>query len=216
MSTTRTTLFGVNFDETDAAPTPPTISERLKGCFSRRYARRWAEAGVGLLVLLLIGIGASLWSRRAPSPNAAPATVAKFILSPKFQALPLDQRTAYLDALRPNMAQLPQDMRRTIGRQFGQARMEQRLHEYFALAPGAARDAYLDKAIAEMAARRAQMANRPGGPGGPGGAQAQNASNQSRAGRMRDRMENTPPETRAEMAQFRSDMTKRMQARGGH
>jgi hypothetical protein len=208
----RITLFGVTIDDAALARSGKTEVRRLplRQYFTRRHARRWAIASGLLILLLAIGLGLRLWRNRTPSLHASPAALAGFVESERFHAMPLAQRLAYLDALRSRLNELSPQDRRGIFREFGRAQMERHLEQYFALAPGKAREQYLDRELARFG-RRPGPLSRNGPPrNGPPGGVAVNRSGRSRDARLRDRYENTPPGQKAMMAQFLADLRKHM------
>lgn len=169
-----------------------------------------------------------------PSPNASPKTLVQFIATERFANLPPDQQKPYLDAL----DKIPGSERREVFRQanlseeerhaafentMGQ-RFEQRLDEFFALPPGPQRDAYLDKIIDQMEARRNRAATRPSATGGNATANASGRQGGrghwgGRGGgnnpaRMKNRIERSSPERRTKFAEFSAAMRARRAQRG--
>jgi hypothetical protein len=102
----------------------------------------------------------------------------------------------------------------------GRKRFQQELEKYHRMSP-AEKNHYLDERIDQMEKMRQQMAqrNRSGtggpatfgaGPGGPGFG----GSAEDRERRRKERLDQTTPEFRALMDQFRKDMNARRQQRG--
>jgi len=109
----------------------------------------------------------------------------------------------------------------------GRQRFQQELERYARMSP-AEKSRYLDQRIDETEKMRQQLAQRnpngggPGaagafgaGPGGPGGGRGgPSLSSEDRDRRRRERLDQTTPEFRALMDQFRKDMANRRQQRG--
>lgn len=107
---------------------------------------------------------------------------------------------------------------RQDARQVFASRMQNRLEEYFRLPPGPKRVQYLDKQIDEFQARRAQFEARRQQRSSAQGPRNNNAAGTGNgpppaANSRAARMESVPPENRAQMQQFRYDMSQRMQQR---
>ncbi len=108
---------------------------------------------------------------------------------------------------------------RDVFEQAGEARMNKTMDEYFALPTGKEREKYLDKMIDEMEARRRDWQQRAATqpttrPNRPDRGERPMTQPNDRARRMATRMDSTPPERRAKMAEFRAAMAARMAARG--
>jgi hypothetical protein len=207
---------------------------------------RIAIAG-GLGALLVTGLACGLWWPRSGSggdpgaelPAAPPASKAKpqtpqqiaaYVGSKDFAALGLDQRVAYLDSLNktdPNVVRSvmesdavskeQQDLvRKNVGEVFRQ-RTAQHVEAYTALPPEQ-RQAYLDKVIDELEARRLvrkPSASGSGDPAGGGSGKAERPVNPSEiVSRIRSRLETTDPADRAKHIQFLIGMRGRMTQRG--
>lgn len=214
-------------------PTPEPEPRKRK--WNRRKITKFSSISAGLLVVL--GLGGWLWSRRMPPPTASPKALVQFIATERFANLPPDQQQPYLDALEKipgserwqafRAANLNEEERHaafenTMGRQF-----EKRMDEFFALPVGPQRDAYLDRIIDQMQARRNRATTRQasanttananangqrsgrgnwGGRGGHGGG--------NNPARMKRRIERSSPEMRTKFAEFHAALRARQQQRG--
>jgi len=166
---------------------------------------------------------------------AIPVTV-RWISKPNFSKMSPRQIREYFDSndFRDANEQTRRDIRRQMG-QAMQARMERQVDEYFALAEGDNRTAYLDRIIDDMQARRAEFLaardpNRPFDPNRSGRFGPPDANGLRRFGRrdagqqgqirrpdparMRERSERFSADMRVKMTQFRRDLFNRMQERG--
>ncbi|MCC6422209.1 MAG: hypothetical protein IT447_01920 [Phycisphaerales bacterium] len=209
----------------DPAPEP----EPQKRKWDRRKIKKITSICAGVLVVL--GLSGWLWSRRMPSPNASPKTIVQFIATERFASLPPDQQQPYLDALDKipwserrqvfQQANLNDEERHaafenTMGRQF-----EKRMDEFFALPVGPQRDAYLDRIIDQMEARRQRATTRQASTGGNATA---NISGQhggrghwgggNNPARMKNRIERSSPEMRTKFAEFHAALRARRAQRG--
>jgi hypothetical protein len=94
-----------------------------------------------------------------------------------------------------------------------QKRMQDRMAHYFAMSD-AEKKAYLDQQIDHASQMQQQMqANGGWGNGGPGNNNS-NMSSEDREHRRQHHLDSTTPEFRAQMDQFRHDMSQRRQERG--
>ncbi len=171
-----------------------------------------------------------------PSPNASPKALVQFIATERFANLPPDQQKPYLDALEKipgserrevfRQANLSDEERQaafenTMGQQF-----EKRMDDFFALPPGPQRDAYLDRIIDQMEARRNRATTRQaaggnaaangqrGGRGNWGGGGRGGRNGGVDPARMKRRIERSSPERRTKFAEFSAALRARRQQRG--
>ncbi len=178
--------------------------------------RRLVTVTIAVAVLLacVAVIGWRTMARRVPLPDGDPVAIAKFSATPEFAALPLAQREPYLRTLRSNMKTLAaaaesgklsreeQVLAVRNGIKSG-ARIE--MANYFNLPAGPARQAHLDKLIAEQ--RQLQsFATKMAGNGTPPATVS--------ALEMKQFMESLPPEDRVKMAEFAFDMFRRRAEQG--
>jgi uncharacterized membrane protein YgcG len=121
--------------------------------------------------------------------------------------------------------QISRDEAREAFMEAMEARMNRSMDEFFVLPAGKERDAYLDRMIDEMEARRrewqerstTQPTTRPNWAerrGDGPATQPSDADRAQRAQRAAQRADSTPPERRAQRAEFMSAMQKRMAERG--
>jgi exonuclease VII large subunit len=130
-----------------------------------------------------------------------------------------EERRAKGQELRAAMDKLSPQQRSQL-RNDGQKRMEERMAKYFAMSAKEKQE-YLDQQIQQMQQMTQQGPPNGGGPGGgaggppgggPGGGPPQTAEEKER--RRQQRLDNTSPEFRAQMDQFRKDMAQRSQQLG--
>lgn len=211
-------------------PAPEPKPQKKK--WDRRKITKITSISAGVLVVM--GLGGWLWSRRMPPPTASPKALVQFIATERFASLPPDQQQPYLDALEKipfserrdafRQANLSDEERHaafenTMGRQF-----EKRMDEFFALPPGPQRDAYLDRIIDQMEARRNRASTRPSAAGAnatanASGRQGGRGNWGGRGGgnnpaRMKRRIERSSPEMRTKFAEFSAAMRARRAQRG--
>jgi hypothetical protein len=185
----------------------------------RKYVLIPSSALAALVVALAL-----LPDRAVPDPEAqSPEERAAYAASKSFARLSVDARRAYLQAAgmgrggaRPEPGTLSEAERTQLRKNVGEVRredMQQRVQAYFALPP-AQRTAYLDEMINQRLQREATR-DRDDDRGGPGpGPERGGEGRGPTPERMKKRIENTPPEERAQMTEFRKAMRERMQARG--
>lgn len=170
---------------------------------------------------------------RTPSPTSDLASIAKYVATDKFAALPSDKQKAYIDSLMKDQEALravDPEVRRAAWEAARDLRERQELQDYFKLSPED-RKKHLDERIKAEEERRkqwqARAATRPtsrpagegrgpggdgqgrpqGGPGGGGGGGGPGGRGSPE--RQKGRLENTDPGTRAQMSQYRADMAQR-------
>lgn len=185
------------------------------------------------VVIIALAIGAFVLFRPKPKPpEVTPANatnVVKFIASDDFAKLDAEKKKEYLDKMRDNpeirdamfaqrdslTEEQRQNLRKNMGGAFRQ-QMKERMNKYFALKTPEEKNKMLDETIDEMQKMRSEMEKHrkaagdngkpqgppPGGPHGP------------REGHMKNMMEKTSPQDRAQFMQFMSDMMARAKARG--
>ncbi|MFI5381764.1 MAG: hypothetical protein ACHRHE_20905 [Tepidisphaerales bacterium] len=211
-------------------PKPAAPIETPRPWLNRRNTLR-----LSALLLLLIGCawgGRYLWTHRTPSPTGDINARIRYMSSIEFANLPPEKQQPYLDTARNDFEgfrkaaqNLPEEQRQQAWGVLQASRMQKQLDEYFALATRAQREAYLDKQIAEMEARRAEWeqrraereaaaaaqpgAQKPGSTGTPGPGQRGNT-----AMRIMARLEFIPPAQRAAAGQYFGDMRQRQIALG--
>lgn len=179
-----------------------------------------------LVVCAILAGGAAatilLWPQPAPPDIATQSEqdVVRYVASEQFSKLPEPKRQVYLQAVADRFEGRPPDMRdvelsdeqrdrlRENVRPMFRQRMEQRIDAFFAL-PEEQRDAYLD----DMIDRMQEMRNRRPRDAGRGDRQGRRGGGFTPE-RMKQRLENTPPDRRAKMAEFFRAMRQRMEDRG--
>jgi hypothetical protein len=202
---------------------------------------KWIIVGSATTVVFVLGVyGSSTWLGSGTIPAPAEQTgeqIAKYLASDKFGRLPEAQRADYLrkvreaypeenvmrEIFRSNLSDAEREkLRENIGPVFRQ-QMNQQVDDYFKLPPEQ-RTKYLDRMIDEAQARRASRGPGRSGPdtratqGRPQGEQRVDQPGRGGRGfdpgRMRRRIENTDPQTRARREAFFKAMRQRMQERG--
>lgn len=171
----------------------------------KSHRRMWVTSSFGVAVLLLSMSGWAMW--RSHSKQKLLASVAD---DPRKIREAVDQGT------------ITRQEARDAFEQAMEARMNKTMDEYFVLPAGKERDKYLDKMIDEMEARRrewqqratTQPTTRPNREDRADRGDRPATQPNDRARRMATRMDSTPPERRAKMAEFRAAMAARMAARG--
>jgi hypothetical protein len=179
-------------------------------------------------VLMIVGI---IWAFffRGDSRIKAAQQLQQQLAAPN---LGEQQRRELWTQLRQQMEQLPPEAQRELrqaGRQHFQRRMVDRVVQLNAL-PLAQRNAELDKDIdrmekmrAQWQKRRQQQASSGGSAGAGGGKQAssrqdrpswRNMSDQDRNARRKERLDNSTPEFRGAMSEYRRMMQQRRNERG--
>ncbi len=148
-----------------------------------------------------------------PLPTADPVAVARFTATADFAGMSIEQKAEYLQTLRTNMpalvaaakaGQLTREQQITAVRNGVKAGAQVEMHNHFALPPGPARQAHLDKLINEQEQLRAYAAQaRQGGP-----------LQFSSGVELKQFVESLPPGDRVKMAQFGLELFKRRQERG--
>jgi Spy/CpxP family protein refolding chaperone len=183
----------------------------MSSFFSRK------RLGIGLtVVLLLIGLAAAIFAFRAYRDRAHLARIKDIREELRSGQISPEKRRELFAQLRTEGAQLSPQSRQELGKERRQE-MEERIKHYFSLSPKERKE-FLDKQINNMQAWRQQ--NGGGGAAGvgrPGGAPGGGAGGNSPEDRNRMRMQfldQTTPEQRAMMQQFRQDLRSRMQQRG--
>jgi exonuclease VII large subunit len=188
--------------------------------------RRWYRLAAVLLILLL-GFGTYRLAR--PDPNLKKVKQLQQEFAAHGKEWSPDERQAKGREMRQAMQNLSASQRDALAAE-RRKEFEQRLRQYAQMS-AADKTRYLDEQINRSEQMRQQFANRnangnsngprpgggpgafgagPGGPGGPGG----NLSAEEREKRRKERLNQTSPEFRALMDQFRKDMNARRQQRG--
>jgi hypothetical protein len=178
--------------------------------------RRWYRLGA-LALLLLIGYGTYRLVRPDPNLKKVKQLQADFAAHAKDWSP--DQRQAKGLEMRTAMEKLSTSQRDAL-RAEGRKRFEEEMKRYASMSQ-AEKNRYLDERIDAMEKMRQQMGNGPrpnGGQGtfgsGPDGNAGQSMSQEDRDRRRKERLDQTTPEFRATMDQFRRDMANRRQQRG--
>jgi hypothetical protein len=170
------------------------------------YKRRWVRRGAVLLLLLFLMFG--LYRAIRPDPNLRKIKQLREEFA-KTKALTPDQRREMRDA----MAKLSATQREALAAE-GRQRFEDQLRRYSQMTP-ADKVRHLDDQIKRGEQMRQQFAQRPQTPGGFGdGPRGPSQSPEERERRRRERLNQTTPEFRALMDQYRKDMAARRQQLG--
>jgi hypothetical protein len=177
--------------------------------------RRWYRLGA-LLLLLLIGYGTYRAVRPNPNLKKVKQLQAEFAAHAKEWSP--DQRQAKGREMRTAMEKLSTDQRQALAAE-RRKRMQDDMERYRQMS-AADKKRYLDDRINQMEKMRQEMAQRnangkaqaASGPG-PNGNRAP-MSDEDRDRRRKERLDQTTPEFRALMDQFRKDMAARRQQRG--
>lgn len=197
---------------------------------ARRDKLRKQIATTSLGVVALLGsalLAYRLWPTPMPSPEAAPAALAKFAATDRFVNLTPDQKQPYLDAFEKLSWQdrmqvmrdsgLSEEQRRDAMGNIMMAAMDRRMDDYFAL-PQAQRTAFIDNMlkgeVERMRQRPQQAADRPQGERRPDGAQRGGGWRGNDPSAMRRRLDRMSPTRRAQMAEFIGAMAARREALG--
>jgi len=171
-----------------------------------------------MLLLMLLGYGSYRAVR--PDPNMKRVKQLREDFAAHGKEWSPDERQAKGKQMRDAMAKLSPGQRDALAAD-GRKRFQQELERYHRMSP-AEKNHYLDERIDQMEKMRQQIAQRnasggPGtfgaGPGGPGG-RGPGGSAEQREQRRKERLDQTTPEFRALMDQFRKDMNARRQQRG--
>jgi hypothetical protein len=188
------------------------------------YERRWVRRTSLLLLLLLISYGTYRAVRTDPKLKKV-RELQSALSSAQAKNWTPEQRREKGQEMRTAMQQLSPAQREELSAE-GRKRFEAELKRYSQMSP-AEKNRYLDDRIDQSEKMRQQFAQRnpngagprpPGGQGtfgaggpGPGG---QNLSPEEREKRRKERLNQTSPEFRALMDNFRKDMANRRQQRG--
>src|SRR5947209_20628949 len=180
--------------------------------------RRWYRLAA-LLLLLLLAYGTYRVVR--PDPNLKKVKQLQQDFAAHGKEWSPDQRQEKGREMRTAMEKLWPDQGQGVAAD-GRRRFQQELERYAHMSP-AEKNRYLDERIDSTERMRQQFAQqggngqRPGGGpsmGGGNGAGGQSMSEEDRDRRRRERLDQTTPEFRALMDQFRRDMANRRQQRG--
>jgi hypothetical protein len=172
--------------------------------------------------LLLLLLGYLSYRAVRPDPNLKKVQQLRSDFAAHGKEWSPDDRQAKGKQMRDAMAKLSPGQRDAMAAE-GRKRFQQELERYSKMSRQD-KNHYLDDRINQMEKMRQQMAQRnqggtggPGtfgaGPGGPGG-RGQGMSAEQREQRRKERLDQTTPEFRALMDQFRKDMNARRQQRG--
>jgi len=111
---------------------------------------------IATVLIAAIAVGALLWKRSAPDPKANVVDIARYVARSDFSDLSEEQKRPYMNALRFKIEKVNEahaagklnDTQFKAANQYAwMARQLDHMDTYFALAPGAQRDAFLDKII---------------------------------------------------------------------
>jgi hypothetical protein len=179
-----------------------------------RPPHAWIIPTLGVVILLGgTYVAWTYWASRVPSLDSAPPDLVRFIASDSFKKLPEDEQNKYINAVRPHFVSLYFD--KSLSDEDKEMayinamlpRMNKELDQYFKLPAGAARDAYIDKTRAKRKpstrpATPSRLTN-SSGTGPPSGAGGMTPA------RVKRFVENAPPDRRAQMAEYFSDIQRR-------
>ena len=179
--------------------------------------RRWYRLGALLLLLLL---GYVTYRAVRPDPNLKKLKQLREDFAAHGKEWTPDQRQEKGKQMRDTMAKLSPGQRDALAAE-GRQRFQQELERYARMSKDE-KTHYLDERINQMEKMRQQFGqqnrNGTGGPGtfaaGPGCRGGQGLSAEQREQRRKERLDQTTPEFRALMDQFRKDMNARRQQRG--
>ncbi len=216
----------------DTRPAVPAPAAPPK---SHRSRLIWASlAGIALCV----AAGIYLWKTRAlplPSAQGDHIMLAKFVGTDQFAKLPLAKQEEYVRPLLDNRWELLDAIRTgKLSREEAERGMQNagmiafnlQARDYFSLATQQERDAMADKLIDEQERTsslvkllRMSPATRPAGSGDTGNPASASAAGAPPRGsmdaaRIKSRIENTDPLTRARIAEFMGSLKSRRDARG--
>ena len=168
--------------------------------------KRWIIIAGGTAVAAILTVVAVIVVKnrasRAPAPTADPVSVAKYVASPEFAQLPLEQRKPYLRELRSQTKELVEaakagkitrEERTAALRNAISAGARIEMANYFALPAGPERVALLDRLIDEQERMREYAAQRP---------QESTQSASHAMAQMKQFAESLPPAERIKMAEF--------------
>jgi hypothetical protein len=175
--------------------------------YSRPWVRRTGLAALGLLLAFAV------YRAVRPSPlNKVKQLRQEFAAQAKHWTP--EQRQEKGREMRQAMANLSETQREALAAE-GRQRFEDQLRRYSQMPP-AEKVRHLDEQIKRSEQMRQQFAQRPRAPGnGPGaGPRGPSQSPEEREKRRKERLNNTTPEFRALMDQYRKDMTARRQQLG--
>jgi hypothetical protein len=183
------------------------------------YKRRWVRRSSLFLLLLLIGFGTYRAVRTDPKLKKVQQLQSE-VRSAQAKDWTPDQRREKGREMRTAMQQLSPAQRDALAAE-GRKRFEEQLKRYSQMS-AADKTRYLDERIDQMEKMRQQFGQQNGGPRQPGGQGAvgtngpggQSLSPEDREKRRKERLNQTTPEFRALMDNFRKDMAARRQQRG--
>lgn len=189
-------------------------------------------AFAALAIIISIIIFSSSGVKEPPPPSKDINKNLSYLASDDFTKLPDEKKAEYLQKLRENntsmrdvrnkIRSLPEDQRNKLRKNMRSAfrtRMRERVKKYFELKTPEEKDAYLDQVIDRMEQfrqRRAQAQNNQNQNQNNNQQQNNNGRRRGRGftpDRLKKRIENSDPETRAQMAEFRNAMRARMAQR---
>jgi hypothetical protein len=178
-----------------------------------RRKRRWA-----LLVLLLL-FGVVYASYRAFGTDPAVAKVKELRQELSAKDLTQEQRRELFQRLREAMGELTPEQRHAMAKE-RQNRFAEQMQQYYRMSPEE-KTRYLDEQIRRSEERRRQaQAAQASGSAAPGGDPGQTRTDrpapsaEERDLRRKQRLDDTTPEFRAQLDQYRKDMQARRQQLG--
>lgn len=178
------------------------------------YKRRWVRR-TGLVALLLL-LTFGLYRAIRPDPNLKKLKQLREEFAAQGKNWSPEQRQEKGREMRDTMAKLSTSQREALMAE-GRKRFEEQLRHYAQMTP-AEKVRHLDEQIKRQEQMRQQFAaQRPqtAGPNGFGaGPRGRNLSAEERDKRRKERLNNTTPEFRALMDQYRKDMSARRQQLG--
>jgi hypothetical protein len=172
------------------------------------YKRRWVRRTALFLLLLFLMFG--LYRAIRPDPNLKKVKQLREQFAQNKTLTP-DQRREMRDA----MTKLSTGQREALAAE-GRQRFEEQLRRYSHMTP-AEKARHLDEQIKRGEQMRQQFAQRPptlGGNGSAAGPRGPSQSPEEREKRRKERLNQTTPEFRALMDQYRKDMAARRQQLG--
>lgn len=194
---------------------------------SREPEKKSSKKVIWIVLLLLVGLGATAWAMRT-TEDPQLAKVKAMRAEIENENLSREQRRELFEKIRPEFEKLTEEQREGLfseRRRQWEARERKELKEFFAMTP-AQQTAELDKRIDRFQQWEKERGNRQGGDrggrggrGGGGGTRPQSFGrdangNVGASARDRGRLDRSDPETRAQRDEQRRMMSDRMRQRG--
>jgi len=177
------------------------------------YKRRWVRRGALAILVLLLAFG--LYRAVRPDPNLKKLKQLREEFAAQGKNWTPEQRQEKGREMRTAMSKLSPTQREALAAE-GRQRFEEQLRHYAQMTP-AEKARHLDDQIRRGEQMRQQLGQRPQGPGPNGlgaGPRGGNLSQEERDKRRKERLNNTTPEFRALMDQYRKDLASRRQQLG--